>query len=127
MKSQKAFISTAVFILFLNIILIHTDECSFHTSSGKLLPIANGVYYRKSTTRHNTEIIGFVGDPSSKVHLCNTTPVFMVQETWQQKGLRLYYVHSSLIYNLERIQMSLNRGMDTENVVHIHNGVLLSY
>jgi hypothetical protein len=29
----------------------------------------------------------------------------------------LYYVHSSLIYNskkLERIQMSLNRGMDTE-------------
>jgi hypothetical protein len=39
------------------------------------------------------------------------------------------YVHSSLIYNsqkLERIQMSLNRGMDTENVVHLHNPVLLS-
>jgi hypothetical protein len=37
---------------------------------------------------------------------------------------------SSLIYNsqkLERTQMSLNRGMDTENVVHLHNGVLLSY
>jgi hypothetical protein len=32
----------------------------------------------------------------------------------------LHYVHSSLIYNsqkLERTQMSLNRGMDTENVV----------
>jgi hypothetical protein len=28
---------------------------------------------------------------------------------------------------LERTQMSLNRGMDTENVVHLHNGVLLSY
>jgi hypothetical protein len=31
----------------------------------------------------------------------------------------LHYVHSSLIYNsqkLERTQMSLNRGMDTENV-----------
>ena len=42
----------------------------------------------------------------------------------------LHYVHSSLIYNsqkLERTQMSLNRGMDTENVVHLHNGVLLSY
>ena len=41
-----------------------------------------------------------------------------------------HYVHSSLIYNsqeLERTQMSLNRGMDTENVVHLHNGVLLSY
>ena len=32
------------------------------------------------------------------------------------------YVHSSLIYNsqkLERTQMSLNRRMDTENVVHL--------
>ena len=28
---------------------------------------------------------------------------------------------------LERSQMPLNRGMDTENVVHLHNGVLLSY
>jgi hypothetical protein len=35
-----------------------------------------------------------------------------------------------LIYNSqkpERTQMPLNRGMDTENVVHLHNGVLLSY
>ena len=42
----------------------------------------------------------------------------------------LHYVHSSLIYNsqkLERTQMSLNRRMDTENVVHLHNGVLLCY
>jgi hypothetical protein len=32
----------------------------------------------------------------------------------------LHYVHSTLIYNsqkLERTQMSLNRGMDAENVV----------
>jgi hypothetical protein len=42
----------------------------------------------------------------------------------------LHYVHSSHIYNsqkLETTQMSLNRGMDTENVIHLHNGVLLSY
>jgi hypothetical protein len=41
----------------------------------------------------------------------------------------LHYVYSGLIYNsqkLERTQMSLNRGMDTENVVNSHNGVLLS-
>jgi len=41
-----------------------------------------------------------------------------------------YYVHSSLIYNSqkqERTQMPFNRGMDTENVVHLHNGILLSY
>jgi hypothetical protein len=37
--------------------------------------------------------------------------------------------HSSFFYNsqkLEKTQMSLNRRMDTENVVHLHNGVLLS-
>jgi hypothetical protein len=42
----------------------------------------------------------------------------------------LHYVHSSYIYNnqkLEKTQMFLNRGMDTENVVHVHNGVLLNY
>ena len=42
----------------------------------------------------------------------------------------LHYVDSSLIYNiqkLKRTQMSLNGEMDTENVVHLYNGVLLSY
>jgi hypothetical protein len=42
----------------------------------------------------------------------------------------LHYVHSSLIYNtqkLETIQISLNREMYKENVVHLHNRVLLSY
>jgi hypothetical protein len=37
---------------------------------------------------------------------------------------------AALIYNsqkLERTQMYLNRGMDTENAVHLHNEVLLSY
>jgi hypothetical protein len=37
---------------------------------------------------------------------------------------------TALFFNsqkLERIQMSLNRGMDTENVGHLHNGVLFSY
>ena len=38
----------------------------------------------------------------------------------------LHYVHSTLIYssqNLERTQMSFNRGMVTENVVYLHKGV----
>ena len=42
----------------------------------------------------------------------------------------LHHDYSSLIYNsqkLERTQMSFNRGMDTENMVHLYNGVLLSY
>jgi hypothetical protein len=29
--------------------------------------------------------------------------------------------------NLERTQIAFNRKMDTENVVHLHYGVLLSY
>ena len=46
------------------------------------------------------------------------------------EGHMLHYVHSSLIYNsqkLDRTQMSLKRGMDTEIILHLHNGVLLSY
>jgi len=42
----------------------------------------------------------------------------------------LHYVNSSLIYNsqkLERIQMPFDRGMDTEYVVHLHNGILFCY
>jgi hypothetical protein len=42
--------------------------------------------------------------------------------------------HSSttggIIYNsqkLERTQMSLKRGMDSEDLIHLHSGVLLSY
>jgi hypothetical protein len=47
-----------------------------------------------------------------------------------QQGHTLYYVHSCLIYNsqkLETTQMSYNRGMDTENVLHLYNGVLLRF
>jgi hypothetical protein len=51
---------------------------------------------------------------------------------FQETAILLYpsTLQSSLIYNsqkLESTQMPLNRGMDTENVVHLHNGVLLSY
>jgi hypothetical protein len=40
------------------------------------------------------------------------------------------FIAALFIYNsqkLERTQMSLNRRIHTENVVHLHNGVLLSY
>ena len=38
-----------------------------------------------------------------------------------------HYVHTGHIYDskkLETTQMSHNRRMDTENVVHLHNGIL---
>jgi hypothetical protein len=48
---------------------------------------------------------------SSKKDTCSTMLVaalFIIARSWKS-------------------QMFLNRGMDTENVVHLHNGVLLSY
>jgi hypothetical protein len=42
----------------------------------------------------------------------------------------LHYVYSSFISNTQKLeitQMSLNRGIKTENVVCLHSGVLLSY
>jgi hypothetical protein len=40
-----------------------------------------------------------------------------------------HYVHSELVCDsqkLETTQMSQDRRMDTENVVHLHNGTLLN-
>jgi hypothetical protein len=45
------------------------------------------------------------------------------------QGHVLHYIHSTVICNNQKLkttQMSLNR-MDTENVAHIHNGILFSY
>jgi hypothetical protein len=45
----------------------------------------------------------------------------------EQKHM-FHYVHISLIYNSQKLEItkiSLNRGMDTENVVHLHNEILL--
>ena len=40
------------------------------------------------------------------------------------------YVHSSTIYNSQDMEitlMSIDRGMDEEDTVHIYNGILLSH
>ena len=40
------------------------------------------------------------------------------------------YVHCSTVYNsqdMEATEMSINRGMAKEDVVHIYNGILLSH
>ena len=51
---------------------------------------------------------------------CHTTP----------QGHMLQYAQSSLILKsqtLEATQMSINRRMGTENVVHLYNGMLFSH
>jgi hypothetical protein len=47
-----------------------------------------------------------------------------------QRILVPLYVHSSFTYNslkLETIYMSFNQRMNKDNVIHLHNEVLLSY
>ena len=46
------------------------------------------------------------------------------------QGHVFHYVYSTLIYNsqkLETSQIPLNERKNRENVVHLHNGMLLSY
>jgi hypothetical protein len=46
------------------------------------------------------------------------------------QGHMSHYVHSSLICDSQKLEttwMSHNKSMDTENWVHLHNGILLSY
>jgi hypothetical protein len=61
----------------------------------------------------------------------NTSPGHISRRcsNWLE-GHMLNYVHNCLIYNSQKLEstpMPLNRGMDRENVVYLHNGVLLSY
>jgi hypothetical protein len=79
-----------------------------------------------NTTRENTplEKLDIVLPEDPEIPLLGIYP----EDVLTRKNM-LHYVHSSLIYKrqkLERTQMPLDRGMDTENVVCLHNGVLLS-
>jgi len=67
---------------------------------------------------------------TKQVKELNKTIQYLKMEIDIQQRDMLHYVHSSLIYNnqkLERSQMPFYRGMDFKNAVHLHNGVLLSY
>ena len=51
------------------------------------------------------------------------------QENHNSKRYMHINVHCTAIYNsqdMEATEMSINRGMDKENVVHIYNGILVS-
>ena len=83
----------------------------------------DGSSFRLSSKLCNTFHGCFV--PNSKKGQSDYTLVFVLLEFHVFSKL-----YSGLIYNsqkLERTQMPLNRGMDPENVVHLHNGILLSY
>ena len=62
---------------------------------------------------------------------CYMTPKYIPKRSSTiSQGHMLHCFHSSLFYNsqkLETTQMSLTWRMDTENVVHLHNWILLSH
>ena len=60
----------------------------------------------------------------------NPTPGHIPRQNYNLKGYMHPYVHSSTIYNsqdMETTQMSIDRGVDKEDVIHIYNGILLSH
>jgi hypothetical protein len=66
---------------------------------------------------HSTTAIPLLGIYPEDVPTCN-------KDTCSTVFIAALFNNSQ---KLERTQMSLNRGMDTKHVVHLHNGVLLSY
>ena len=69
---------------------------------------------------------------SNKTTICPSNPTAGHTHRGNQKRKRHVYpnVHHSTVYNsqdMEATQMSISRRMDKKAVVHIHNGILLSY
>ena len=59
----------------------------------------------------------------------NSTPWHISRQNYNTKRNMHLYVHSSPIYHsqdMETTQMTIDRGMDKEDVSHIHSGILLS-
>ena len=60
----------------------------------------------------------------------NSTPWHISRQNYNTKRYVHLYVHSSPIYNsqdMETTYMTIDRGMDKEDVSHIHSGILLSH
>ena len=60
---------------------------------------------------------------------CYTTPGHVLRGFPSMQQGHMLHVHSCLIYNnqkLERTQISSNGGIDIENVVYLHDGILLN-
>jgi hypothetical protein len=93
-------------------------------------PLLVGLQTGTTTLEINLEVPQKIGNGSTLRpsyttlgHIPKTCPTML-------QGHVFHYVHSGFVYDsqkLETTQMSHDRRMDTENVVHFHNGILLSY
>ena len=60
----------------------------------------------------------------------NPTPGHISREKHNSERFIHSSVHTSIVYNsqdMEASEVSINRGMDKENMVHIHNEILVSH
>ena len=57
----------------------------------------------------------------------NSTPGHLSRENHDLKRFMNPNVHCSTIYNSQEIEATIDRRVDKENVVHIHNGFLLTH
>jgi hypothetical protein len=82
------------------------------------------------TLEINLEVPQKTGNRSTRKPSNTTLGNILKRYPTTPQGHMFHYVHSSLICDsqkLETTHISLNKRMYTENVVHLHNGVLFSY
>ena len=79
-------------------------------------------------TKENTTEFPQETEHSITIWSSNPIPGHVSRQNYNSKRYMHPHVHSSTIYNnqdRETTWMSINRGMDKEDVVHIYNGILL--
>ena len=60
----------------------------------------------------------------------NPTPGYILREYHNSKRCMHPNIHWSIVYNsqgMETTKMDINRGMDIEDVMHVHSGMLLNH
>jgi hypothetical protein len=93
-------------------------------------PLLVGLWTATTTLEINLEVPQKTGNIS--IWRPSNTTLGNIPKIWltMPQGHMFHYVHSSIVCDTQKLkttQMSYQRRMDRENVVHLHNGILLSY
>ena len=93
-------------------------------------PLLVGLQTGTTTLEINLVFLQKVGNRSTKRPSYTTLRNIPKRYSTMPQGHMFHYDPRTLVFNsqkLETTQMSHNRRMLTENVLHLHNGILLSY
>ena len=92
--------------------------------------IAGGIANWYKTQELNLEVSQKIGNRSTARPSYNTIGHIPKRCPTLSQGHICHYVHGGLICDSQKVkttQMLHNRRMDTENVVHLQNGILFTY